>query len=106
MNPFFREIIKILKADDMGKVPEISQEKLVLPASYAKDTVKFLDDTSSSLHNHNKDLQENVKNMINQFQKSSDIWKAKLNDLNIQADRMVSQRRILHTQMYAFKKNI
>lgn len=68
---FIREIIDILKGGNIANVGEISTEIVDLPFLYAKNTRKFIDDCSSSLNNHIKNLKKrwnkwsmNIKNYV------------------------------------------
>ncbi|KAK1370405.1 hypothetical protein POM88_036497 [Heracleum sosnowskyi] len=100
------ELIALLKGEEVMHVGQTSRQRVDLPASYASDTSKFLDDTAASLDGHSKAFVDKVEGMIKEIDEQSAIWKGKVTEMKKQAEHITDQRRTLAGQLFDFKNNI
>lgn len=101
-----REVLEMLKGDPTYHSGSTSAQQMDLPASYASDTRKFLDDSSSSLDNHSNSFVEKVDEMMKEIDEQTAIWKGKLTEMKKQAEHIASQRRKVAGQLQEFSKKL
>lgn len=100
------DIIEVLKGGEFVTVGETSKKKIDLPLSYVENERKFVEDSSTSLDNHTKEFRGKMQEMTAEFSKLTDSWTSKLNDLKMQAERMVEHRNNLRTYLHVFFRNM
>ncbi|KAK1377015.1 hypothetical protein POM88_033208 [Heracleum sosnowskyi] len=102
----FHFAVRLNDGEEVMHVGQTSRQRVDLPASYASDTSKFLDDTAASLDGHSKDFVDKVEGMIKEIDEQSAIWKGKVTEMKKQAEHITDQRRTLAGQLLDFKNNI
>lgn len=102
---FYSALLAMLKGDTRAQSGESSSQQLQLPESYASDTRKFFDDSSSSLNGHTKRFVEKVDQMMKEVDDHGAIWKGKLTEMKKQAEHIASQKTKVVAQLSEFAKN-
>ena len=103
---FYSELEDTLKNGSRKKHGESSQSSTEIPHSYMGNSLRFLGDTSTSLHGHEKNFKQNMEEMISAFQKFGDGWKEHLNNLNDRADMLIEESGKLRILLNDYARNI
>ena len=99
-----RQLIEILKSNCNTNAGQPSSARTELPPSYQEDFRKFLEDAGTSLHNHAHHFNEKVDDINAEFQKFSQVWNNKVEELKDIAIKLDEEKRMLDIELARFKK--
>ncbi|KAL1831126.1 hypothetical protein ACET3Z_000777 [Daucus carota] len=89
-----------------GRVQEASGENVILPRSYIVSQRRFVDDSTTSLSNHEVLRAEQFIEMLEVFEKYQAIWKQNIKELKERAEGIDKQRIRLRGKLMDFYNHV
>lgn len=98
-----RSIADIVEEKKKPKIGETSSSFQTLPMSYSNSTVRFLDDSESSLQRHAEKTSIAVETLTNKFNESFETWTKKHEELKNQANVLARNKTQHHKKVNEFR---
>ncbi|WOG82394.1 hypothetical protein DCAR_0101558 [Daucus carota subsp. sativus] len=92
INERYGSIADLVEENKRPKIGETSSSFQTLPMSYCKSTIRFLDDSESSLERHTEKTCKAVDNLIKKFNESVKSWSKKCEELKHEANVIANNR--------------